>query len=158
MELKKDINSLRPSDAYMLQCNIPPLLQIMACRLFGWRQGIIWSNVGILLIGHLETNFSEILIQIHKFSFNKMHLKMSSAKWHLFCLGLNVLTHKQLGTHGCVLSTVATDALVLNHLAMGMLHYEWISIVLDQFYTKILTFKGYIYMYIYIYIYVQNLS
>ena len=28
-------NSLRPSDAYMRQCNIPPLLQIMACRLFG---------------------------------------------------------------------------------------------------------------------------
>ena len=28
---------------------------------------------------------------------------------------LNVLTHKQLETHGCALSTVGTDALVLKH-------------------------------------------
>ena len=27
----------------------------------------------------------------HTFSFNKMHLKMSSAKWRPFCLGLDVL-------------------------------------------------------------------
>ena len=46
-----------------------------------WRhQAIIWSNAGILLIGLLSTNFSEFLIAIHTFSFNKMHLKMSSAK------------------------------------------------------------------------------
>ena len=30
----------------------------------GWRQAIIWTNAGILLIGPLGTNFSEILIQI----------------------------------------------------------------------------------------------
>ena len=30
-------------------------------------------------------------IQIHKFLFKKMHLKMSSGKWRPFCLGLNVL-------------------------------------------------------------------
>ena len=52
----------------------------------GRRQAIIWTNAGILLIGPLETNFSEILIKIQTFSFNKMHLKMSSAKWHPFCL------------------------------------------------------------------------
>ena len=57
----------------------------------GRRQAIIWTNAGILLIGHLGTNFSEILIRIHTFSFKKMHLKMSSAKWRPFCLGLNVL-------------------------------------------------------------------
>ena len=55
------------------------------------RQAIIWTNAGILLIGPLETNFSEILIEIHTFSFKKMHLKMSSGKWRPFCLGLNVL-------------------------------------------------------------------
>ena len=59
----------------------------------GRRQAIIWTNAGILLIGHLGTNFSEILIAIQTFSFKKMHLKMSSAKWRLFCLGLNVLSH-----------------------------------------------------------------
>ena len=50
----------------------------------GRRQAIIWTNAGILLIGPLGTNFSEILIGIQTFSFKKMHLKMSSAKWRLF--------------------------------------------------------------------------
>ena len=58
----------------------------------GRRQAIIWTNAGILLIGPLETNFSEILIGIQTFSFKKMHLKMSSAKWRPFRLGLNVLS------------------------------------------------------------------
>ena len=44
----------------------------------GRRQAIIWTNAGILLIGLLGTNFSEILIEICIFSFKKMHLKMSS--------------------------------------------------------------------------------
>ena len=57
----------------------------------GRRQAIIWTNAGILLIGPLGINFSEILIEINTFSFNKMHLKMSFAKWRLFRLGLNVL-------------------------------------------------------------------
>ena len=47
------------------------------------RHAIIWTNAGILLIWTLGTNFSEILSEIHTFSFKKMHLKMSSAKWHL---------------------------------------------------------------------------
>ena len=55
------------------------------------RQAIIWTNAGILLIGPLGTNFSEILIEIHALAFRKMHLKMSSGKWRPFCLGLNVL-------------------------------------------------------------------
>ena len=55
------------------------------------RQAIIWTNAGILLIGPLGTNFNEILIKIHTFSCKKMHLKMSSAKWHPFCLCPNVL-------------------------------------------------------------------
>ena len=58
----------------------------------GWRNAIIWTNAGILLIRTLGTNFSEILSGIHAFWFEKMHLKMSSAKWRPFCLGLNVLT------------------------------------------------------------------
>ena len=33
-----------------------------------WRQAITWTNSGILLIGPLGTNPSEILIEIHKFS------------------------------------------------------------------------------------------
>ena len=57
----------------------------------GRRQSIIWTIAGILLIWPLGTNFSEILIWNQTFSFKKMHLKMSSAKWRPFCLGLNVL-------------------------------------------------------------------
>ena len=75
------LNSLRPSDAYMRHYNITTLLQIMACRV----------NAGILLIGPLGTNFSEILVEIYTFSFRKMHWKMSSGKCRPFCLGLNVL-------------------------------------------------------------------
>ena len=55
-------------------------------------QAIIWTNAGILLIGPLGTKFSEILIKILTFLFNKMRFKVSSAKWRPFCLGLNVLT------------------------------------------------------------------
>ena len=58
----------------------------------GRRQAIIWTNDGILLIGTLRTNFSEMLIEIRTFSFKKVGLKVSSAKWRPFCLGLNVLT------------------------------------------------------------------
>ena len=54
-------------------------------------QAIIWTNAGILLIGTLGTKFNEILSEIHTFSFKKIHLKISSAKWRPFCLGLNVL-------------------------------------------------------------------
>ena len=56
-----------------------------------WRQPIIWTNAEILLIGPLATNFSENLIEIIAFSFMKMRLKVLSAKWWPFCLGLNVL-------------------------------------------------------------------
>ena len=46
----------------------------------GRRQAIIGINAGILLIGPIGANFSEILIEINIFSFNKMHLKMLSGK------------------------------------------------------------------------------
>ena len=55
------------------------------------RQAIIRTNAGILLIGPLGTNFSKILIEIQIFSIKEMQLKMSSAKWCPFCLGLNEL-------------------------------------------------------------------
>ena len=54
-------------------------------------QTVIWINAGILLIGPLGTNYSGILIEVHTFSFEKMHLNMLSGKWLPFCLGLNVL-------------------------------------------------------------------
>ena len=64
----------------------------------GRHQAIIWTNAGILLIRRLETNFNEMLIEILPFSFMKMRLKVSSAKWRLFCLGLNLLNQSWLIT------------------------------------------------------------
>ena len=59
--------------------------------LLGQHQAIIWSNAGILLIQTLGTNFTEILSEIHTFSFKKMHLKMLSLKLWQFSVGFNVL-------------------------------------------------------------------
>ena len=56
------------------------------------RQAIIWTNAGILSSGPLGINFSEISMKIQTFSFRKMRLKSSSAKWRPSCLGLNVLS------------------------------------------------------------------
>ena len=50
----------------------------------GRRQAFIWTNAGILLVRPLGTNFNEILIGVQTFSFRKMELKMSSAKWRPF--------------------------------------------------------------------------
>ena len=57
------------------------------------RQAIIWTNAGLLLIGPVRTYFNEILFEIQQFSFNKMTLKMTSAKWRPFCSDLSVLMY-----------------------------------------------------------------
>ena len=84
----------------------------------GRRQAIIQTNAGILLIETLGTNFNEILIDIHIFSFKKIHFKMSSGKWQPSCLGLNVLTwhltHNFLGLH-----TACNDRLWLHVHSWG---------------------------------------
>ena len=55
----------------------------------GRRQAIISIDPEILLIGLLGANFSEILIEIHIFSFKKIHMN-TFGKWRTFCLCLNV--------------------------------------------------------------------
>ena len=63
-------------------------------------QASIWTHTGILLIGSLGINFSEILIDINKFSIKKMHLKISSVKWRRFRLGLNGLSPMPISSSG----------------------------------------------------------
>ena len=105
----------------------------------GRRQAIIWTNAGILLIGPLGINFSGILIEIYTVSFNKVHMKMSSAnaKWRLFRLGLNELIqtpdarrapinlqwseHKPLGAPAC---TLTPSVLRLIRTAIGWIRYS----------------------------------
>ena len=41
----------------------------------GLRQAITLTNAAILLIRPLQTNFSEILMEIHTFSFKKMQIE-----------------------------------------------------------------------------------
>ena len=49
------------------------------------RQAIIWTNVGILLIGPLRTNFSEILIGFQTFSNKSLQLiwRSGTRRWNL---------------------------------------------------------------------------
>ena len=49
-----------------------------------------------------------------------------------------VLTIKHREMHGCVVSTVATDALVLKHQAISINNADQTFIVLDQFHIKLL--------------------
>ena len=76
------------------------------------RQAIIWTNAGILLIGRLGTNFIEILIEIHTFSSEKMHLKMSSGKWRPFCPGGDELTLYDCQCEGCSSGSVPSAKFV----------------------------------------------
>ena len=50
-------------------------------------QAIIQTNAGLLSIGPLGTNFSEILIKTQHFLFTEMHMKISSAKRRPFYPG-----------------------------------------------------------------------
>ena len=98
----------------------------------GRRQAIIWTITGILLIGPLGTNFSEILIGIQTFSFKKMHLKMSSAKWRPFvsasmCLSFPCRAQNipYTGSVSCLLSPWLSASLGQNNsVHKGLIHHH----------------------------------
>ena len=56
-----------------------------------WRQAINWTNADIVAMSPQRTYFNEILFEIQIFSFRKMRLNMSSAKWLPFCPGAEEL-------------------------------------------------------------------
>ena len=62
-------------------------------------------------------------------------LKMSG-KWWPFCPGVDELTLKHRETHGCIVSTVATDTLVLKHQAISIHNADQPFFILDQFHIK----------------------
>ena len=115
------------------------------------RQAIIWTNAVIWSMGPLGTNFSEILIEIHTFSFKKMHLKMSSAKCRLFCLGLNVLrilcslfhSVSMPVTFAIEMSRIRYDAisssssdLISKRIHQNTFHMHNISTIISQMYSS----------------------
>ena len=81
------LNSSPPIVPHMRQWIGAPLIQVMASLSPVRRQAFTWTNANLLSIGPLETNFSEIRIKIHNFSFMNRRLKMSSTKWRSFCPG-----------------------------------------------------------------------
>ena len=72
----------------------------------------IQTNAGILLIGPLETNFSDFFIGIQIFSFKRMHLRMF-AKWCPFCLDPNVLRGSSKLYQMCLKMGFAESVVVL---------------------------------------------
>ena len=113
----------------------------------GRRQAIIWTNAGILLIGPLGTNFSEILIEILTFSFKKTHLKMLSGKWWPSCLGLNVLS---IHCPACRTTFIATRFRVavicpiipVPHCIRVFFYFVWFVFInhIFQFYYELCTY------------------
>ena len=118
----------------------------------GRRQAIIWTSAGILLIGPLRTNFSENSTEILTFSFTKMRLKMSSAKWRPFCPGLNVLkgvpgrhviTYRQVEFKSWQNISGGDSLWNCCHILDGYVRDQiWISNLCRYFDDKVRYFKG----------------
>ena len=89
------------------------------------RQVIIWINAAILSIRPQWTYFSETLFKIRKFSFKKMHLNMSSAKWRPFCLGLNVLPHWGRDGVDAITQTTFSSAFFCEKMFEFRLKFHW---------------------------------
>ena len=86
-----DINSLRPSARRKYaSVNWPSWVQITACCLVETEPSSAQCMNIVNL--NLRNNFCDILSEIHTTPFKYTHMKMSSAKWRQFYLGLNMLT------------------------------------------------------------------
>ena len=107
-------------------------------------QVIIWTNAGILLIWPLGTNFSEILIRIHTFSFKKMHIKMLYAKWCPLSPCLDVFNN-----YNYICSVYCCFVSVLKNIQFK-LHWQWnIAYPLPNpiYDPRVWSYTGYIYIY-----------
>ena len=82
----------------------------------GRRQAIIWTNAGILLIGPLGTNFSEILIEIHIFSFFQ-----ENAFEYVVWKKVAILTRPQCAKDAAILWFAALSA---SDEAFASVHYS----------------------------------
>ena len=95
-----------------------------------------------------KTIFSEILIETHTSSFKKIHLKMPSGKWRIFCLGLNVLILIPVWTsnhnHHKVWDEITypfskfNGATVDNGAPVEV--WKWISYFIPQFTVHVITY------------------
>ena len=74
------VNSLNPSDAYIFVGIIGADNGLSPV----WCQTFSWTLAGLYLTESVGTNFSEIWVRVHQFSYKTVHLKMTSEEWWLF--------------------------------------------------------------------------
>ena len=114
-------NSSPPSAAYMRHywVSIGSSNGLLSVQ----RQAITWTNAGLLSIGHLGTNFSEIQIEIQKFSFMKMISK------HVVCDMAAIFARRRLVNtwDGCR-TNMATYGRSQTHLERNCFHlsHHWL--------------------------------
>ena len=92
------VNLLRQSDSYICVSKLNIIGSdngLSPC----WCQTVIWKSAEIVLISPSGTNFCEMLIAIHTFSFKTK--KMLFAKWQPFCRSLNVLIEIYMKPYLC---------------------------------------------------------
>ena len=125
---------------------LPPLVHIMACRMDGTKP--LSANAATLLIGPLGTSFSEILVGIQTFSFKETRLKMASAKWRPFCLGLDELNLHMSRIWWCMPSTgtMVTTELHIDDLVKDCSISSELAMEILQSFTKPLMFSSNIFM------------
>ena len=97
----------------------------------GRRHAIIWTNARILLIRTQGINFSELLSETFTFLFKKLHLKISSAQWRLFCLGASVL-REQYFQHGH--ARILPSSKWCNHVTQLLCAFVGTTLVIDHNY------------------------
>ena len=120
-------NSLWHSSSIRHHRSRSTLVQVMACCLSAASRS---GKQYLFVVGKTSDIFRlKFRIFVQKDAF-----KVASAKRRPLCTSLILLTPKQLETHGCVISTVATDALVLHHQAnsihiAGYRVIDWTSFI-----------------------------
>ena len=121
-----------------------------------WNQAI--TNVDLLPIRNLRTHFNEMLIKMVSLSFKettfcrpfiqrnkivailqmtfpnafKIHLKVSSAKWHPFCSSIDVLTHLSQDKMASITQTIFWDAFSWLKIFVFWLKFHWSSFLRVQ--------------------------
>ena len=125
----KYINSLMPNDAYMPQCNIPTLVQIMACRLFGTKP-LSEPMLTYCQLGPEEHISVKFHLKFKSFHSRKTTWKcLSSAKWEPFCLGLNVLIKAFIITQLFPACTIVFPIVTVNKTGLPVPYYyqTWLN-------------------------------
>ena len=106
----------------------------MAFCLFGAK--LLSEPMMTLSIRPQGTHFNEILFEIQKLSFQKMHLKISSMKWRPFCLSLTVLIQMQLVVFCEPIMTKLTDMDICITWSVSWARYSVVLLWHGQFSHK----------------------